>query len=117
MQEVHLDPTPSETSTESIRTAAALPANMAEKRWYWQIALTVLVLVFFMGLIAFDLGYNHQFTTISNVVFPSISGIVMLHFTVKNRPKKAPYPPASQQQGSVAPPEPVYGTPQDHGIL
>lgn len=76
----HHDDPPTDTS---IISSDRLPLNLARLRYGFQIGLSLLVILFCMGCVVFDLAWNGTMTAISNVAWPTISFVLGLHFNIK----------------------------------
>lgn len=94
-QETHQDDHDPPTDT-SIISSGRLNPNLARLRYTFQIVLSLLVILFSMGCVAYDLGVNGTMTAISNVAWPSITFVLGLHFNIKKDAGEKPPPRPSR---------------------
>ncbi len=81
-REPHHDDTDPPTDT-SILSSGRLGPDRAILRYGFQMALSLLVILFSMGCVTYDLAINGTMTAISNVAWPAITFVLGLHFNIK----------------------------------
>ena len=97
----HHDDPPTDTSIISSNT---LPPSLARMRYGFQICLSLLVILFSMGCVIFDLAWNGTMTAISNVAWPSITFVLGLHFNSKKDSESKSEPTGPPRRKIVADP-------------